>query len=329
MKNKEVKKATKKNSFYLTILSKFNSTTNLSDIRKDLKISKQNLNYYLRGLVKKGFLINKSNGEYELTKKGKNPTKYDSFLEKDFIRGHAFVWNINLIKKPDNWNNRISVLDKKDIHYKLVGAKKNTPRIKVLGRKVWLCNNHLRIFDIKNSSYYGKTAAESRKNAFVQLLKIVNASENKLGFLLKPFDWEFKKEHYALIKNDLAIEHNKKGIILRISDESGEWLLIDDSLGKGGELETIGKKAFETNIPMQKWWNNQKETNFKVTPEFILNVMNGIQKNQLIFDKNMKSHIKAIKTLDKELNRLGNLIGKTLNENKRLKSKNRSLGEFT
>ena len=314
-----VKKQLEKKNFYLPILSKFKITTNLSKIRTELNISKQNLNYYLRVLEQKGYLIQKSKGWYELTEKGKNPTKYDSFLDKDFIRGHAFIWNIKLVKKPDNWSKRLEIIKKKDIHYKLVGAKENTPRIKTLNRKVWLCNNHLRIFDIKDASYYGKTAAESRKNAFIELLKIVNTLENKLGFIFKPFIWEFKKEHYALIKNDLAIEHNKQGEILRIKDESGEWLLIDDSLGKGGELETIGKKAFETNIPLQKWWNNQKETNFKVTPEFILNRINELVEDRRYWAKHQISHVEAIQTLSKEVKRLSRVFKSTIKENKKYK----------
>ena len=323
---KEVKNQLEKKNFYLAILSKINSSTNLTDIRKELSLKKQNLNYYLSILCKKGFLINTSNGSYELTEKGKNPTKYDSFLDKDSVRGHAYVWTVKLVKKPANWSKRLELIKSKDIHYKLVGAKENTPRIKALNRKVWLCNDHLRIFDIKDASYYGRTAAESRKNAFIQLLKIVNALENKLGFMFKPFIWEFRKEHYALIKNDLAIEHNKQGEILRIKDESGEWLLIDDSLEKGGELETIGKKAFETNIPMQKWWNNQKETNFKVTPEFILNNFNKISQIQSIetskwgeYAKHIESHTKAIKELSKGIKQITRLIYKTSEQNKKYK----------
>lgn len=246
-----------------------------------------------------------------MNKKSKNSTKYGNLLVKDSIRGHAYIWTINLTKKPKNWDKRLDIIKKKNINYKLVGAKLNTPRIKVLGRKVWLCNDKLRIYDKKGNSYYGENAIEVRKYAFQELLLIVGALESKLGVSLKPLDFEWNKEHYSLIKNDLAIDQNRKGIIWRIKDEEGEWLLIDDSLGEGGELENIGKKAFQTNIPMQKWWNDNKEHNFKVTPSFVLKVMDGIQKNQLVFDANMTSHLevlenigKAIRDLQKEVKKL-------------------------
>ncbi len=332
MAQKEVKNSTRKNDFYIKVLSKIKITTNLTTISKDLGIKKQNLNYYLRGLKNSGLIINKSNGEYELTEKGKNPTKYDNFLPKDFIRGHAYIFEIKLPKEIKGWDKRIEILDKKNIHYILVGAKLNTPRIKVLGRKVWLCKNHIRIYDKKDESYYTECSVESRKQAFWTLYKIAGIIENKLNVTLKPFEFEFKREHYALIKNDLAIEHNQKGEILRISDESGEWLLIDDSLEKGGELETIGKKSLIVNRELQNWWNNQKETNFKVTPDFVLKVMNGIQENQLSLTKNMDyygknlvSHIEAIQTLSKEVKRLSRVFKQTIKENKKYKLGTQSL----
>ena len=292
------------NNFYLTILDRLRFKTNLQKVREELNISKQQMNYYLRQLKKRGLIQNKGYGWWELTNQSKRMTKYDNFLKKDMIRGHAYVWEVKLINKPENWDKRLEILKKKKINHKIVGAKNTTPRIKALGRKVWLCKDHLRIFDIEKSSYYGENAIEARKNSFLQLLRIVQVLENKLGFSLKPFNWEFRKEHYALIKNDFAIEQNNKGIIIRINDEYGEWLLVDDSLGMGGELENIGKKSFETNIPMKKWWNDNKKHNFKVTPEFILKGFNNLIqiqekgiKHQAEYSRDLVEHKGAIKRM--------------------------------
>lgn len=304
----------RKNNFYLTILDRLRFKTNLKKIREELDISKQQMNYYLRQLKKRGLIYNKGYGWWELTSKSKNTSKYDIFLKKDFIRGHAYIWEVKLTKIPKGWNKRLDILKKKKINHKLVGAKGTTPRIKVLGRKVWLCNNHLRIFDTKKSSYYGENAIEARKTSFLQLLRIVGALESKLGVFLRPFEWEFRKEHYALIKNDLAIHHNDKGVILRVADEGGEWLLVDDSLGMGGELENVGKKAFKTNIPMEKWWNDHKNHNFKVTPTFLIERMAEVTQNQMIFDANMTSHLEVLENIGKAINNLQNEI-KKLNGN--------------
>jgi len=292
----EVKNRLEKENFYFSIISNLKLSTNLTNIQKKLNISKQQLNYYLRSLVEKGLIIKKGRGWYEPVKQSKNSTKYGTKLVKDSIRGHAYVWMIKLPKEIEGWDKRIEILKQKKINFNLVGALKTTPRIKALGRKVWLCNDHLRIFDKPKQSYYGKTAKESKSLANMELLSIIRVLENKLGFIFKPCKYSIK-EHYALIKNDLAIDKNRKGIIMRISDEDGEWLLVDDSLEKGGELETVGKGAYKNNIPLQKWWIDHKNQNFKVTPSFILNTMNGIQQNQLVFDKNMSSHLEILKKL--------------------------------
>ncbi len=307
---------TKKNNFYLPILNELKARTNLSEIQKKLSISKQQLNYYIRQLKKFGLIMQKGRGYYEVVKGVKDQLMYDNLLSKDFIRGHGYVWTIKLPKEivmHYKWKNRINEL--KNTHYILVGNQKNIPRIKVLGRKVWLCNNHIRIFDKKGNSYYGKDAIEVRKYVFNEVSLIVDVLNNKLGVSMNTLDIEFNKEHYALIKNDLAIEHNKKGEQLHIKDKFGEWLLIDDSLGEGGELENIGKDAFKTNIPMQKWWNNNKETGFKVTPEFILNGFKnliGNQKNQSKeignFAVALNRHIPVYEGLANEVKELKQII---------------------
>jgi hypothetical protein len=125
-------------------------------------------------------------------------------------------------------------------------------------------------------------------------LLIVGALNNKLNLNLKPHNIYFQKEHYALIKNDLAIECNKKREKVHVSDEYGEWLLIDDSLGQGGELENIGKKAFQTNIPMQRWWNDNKKHNFKVTPTFLMESISGLIQTQQMNADNIVKHQKVL-----------------------------------
>jgi predicted transcriptional regulator len=282
---------TRKKNVYLSIINELKVNTNLGRIKKNLSISKQNLNNYLRRLCEEGYVFKKGRGWYELTEKSKQMTKYDKLIKKDFVRGHAYIWKVVLPKEIEGWERRIEILEKHKFKYKLVGAKENTPRLVILGRKVWLCNNHLRIFDKPKKSYYGETALEARKAAFNEISLIVGVLNNKLGINLKPQHIFFKKEHYALVKNDLAIYHNRRREFIHVSDEFGEWLLVDDSLAEGGELENIGKKAFETNIPLQNWWNIKKKYNFEVTDEFLLNRFNK-------FDERDKKFMEIIEKLE-------------------------------
>ena len=304
------KKTTGKKDFYLEVLLELQKDTNLTRIRNKLNLSKQSLNYYLTKLKGFGYLEQKGNGWYEITEKGKNNgknmTKYSSKKEADTIRGHAYIWEIELNVIPTNWKNRIKILENSGINFKLVGALKNTPRIKVLGRKIWLCNDHLRIFDIEKASYYGNDAKESKLNAKLEAFKIIRTLENKLNISLTENKLKFKKEHYAIIKNDLAKHHNKEGVIMRISDKEGEWLLIDDSLGFGGELETIGKKAYSTNLEVQNWWNDNKKHKFEVTPSFLLENINKLTETQLNTSDRMNELMLITKVLINEIDKLKN-----------------------
>ncbi len=306
------KNSTWKKNFYLAIFSELSHTTNLKKIRKKHGLSKQKLNYYLRQMKKQGLVINPSYGTWKPLKQSKNSTKYGFLLKKDNIRGHAYIINIISKKLPKNWNKRLKIIQEKGIHYKLVGAKQTTPRIKILGRKVWLCNNHIRIFDKKGESYYEINAIESRKQAFWTFYKIINILENKLGFNLRPFDFQWRKEHYALIKNDLAIQENNKGNIMRISDEEGEWLIIDDSLERGGELENVGKKALPENIKLSKWWNALKEDNFEFFPK---DIKKCIYNQELEIKRLSKQNIQLTQVLTQMNNNLVR-ITKKIGENR-------------
>ena len=322
------KKSTTKNNFHFKVFEELKIDTNLTRIKNKLKISKNNLNYYLRQLRDDDLITKKGRGWYEVKKKSENSTKYGRILLQDISRGHGFIWKVDLPKNIKSWNNRIEILKKNNVNYKLVGAMKDTPRIKALGRKVWLCNNHLRIFEMKGKSYYGDNAIEARKKACRELLDIVRVLENKLQINLgSPIDFDIGRDHYALIKNDLAKDCNKRGEILRIRDEGVEWLLVDDSLGAGGELETIGKKALVNNLMVQKWWNNMKDTKFKVTPDFVLNTMNGIQQNQLEYAENMVTHVAVLKKLGKAVDQLTTAV-KRQNVREKLNEEQKTLGSY-
>ena len=54
------------NNFYLTILDRLRFKTNLQKVREELNISKQQMNYYLRQLKKRGLIQNKGYGWWEL-----------------------------------------------------------------------------------------------------------------------------------------------------------------------------------------------------------------------------------------------------------------------
>ena len=113
---------------------------------------------------------------------------------------------------------------------------------------------------------------------------------------------------------------------MRIKDENGdEWLLIDDSLGEGGELETIGKKAYKTNPQLQKWWNEHKNTKFQVTPTFVLNGLNKLINHNMNQTKQMEEFAVALNRHIPVYEGMGKLFGELKDEIKNLKNEIGSL----
>lgn len=327
MIKKEVKKEVKK-SFLLNLLEAIKQGKNPSQIAKEKGVSKQKLNYYIKKLKEQGMIKKIGYGVWELTERSKKLSEVT--LEKE-VRGHAFMWKVK-IPKIRNWEKRIKILDNLSLNYKLIGAY-NTPRILFKDRKIWLGNKNLVIYE--PHSFIEINALESRRLAVYSLKMLLEALENRLKVSFKiNGNYEFKvaRQHYALMRNLLAIQCNKENEKIYVYDKGNLWFCIDNSYNLN-EAETLNKNALETNLGVQKYFNSHKATNFKVTPEYILNIMNGIQANQLIFDKNMKSHIQAINQLGLGMRELTKVIRETKLENlflrKKLDTKNqKKLSDF-
>jgi len=288
------KKDTSKIDFYFSILELFKSGKTTSEIAKSLKISKQKLYYHTKVLRDLGFLQKKSYLVWEVIRSKKIDLEHTLNWKAKKIRGHAFIWKVKLDRNY-NWKD---LLDKKNIPYKLVRGY--TPRIFINNKKVWLAKESLVIYETK--SFYGKNAIESRKYAVFELLSTLNDFSIKLNIRLGKIYFKPTREHYGMIKNELARQCNKNNekIIVR-DDLDGEWLWVDDSVGMLGELETGGKGFTKDraalNIDVQKWYNDHKKHNFKVTPSFLLESIHQVTENQQMFNQNFESHVKSIKQL--------------------------------
>ena len=317
MVQKEVKKIVKE-KFLLDILTSIKSGENPTSISKKLNIKKQNLNYYLRELKNKGLIQKIGYGVWEV----KESTKVTNE-----VRGHAFMWKVRIPRNLLNWNNRINILKDNGFNVKEIGIKK-IPRIIINDRKVWLGNKYIIIYEPE--SFFGETAKESRQLAVFQLKNILENLESKLKINLKEnnkYYFKVRRSHYSLIKNNLAIQCNKNKEKIYVYDVEGLWFCIDNSYNLD-EAETLNKNACNNNLGMQEYFNSLKRTNFKVTPEFILDNFNKIAQIQLKeankwgeYAKHIESHTKAIKELSKGIKRLTKLVYSTKQENYKLKNK--------
>ena len=184
------------------------------------------------------------------------------------------------------------------IPFKPLGIGGGGQRIIVKDRKVWLTNRSIIIYD--KASYFAEAALQAKTTALATHISIIKHIERLLhtSFLLGS-DYKFKvsRQHYALIYNALAKQYNESGEKLEIRTAKGAWFLIDNSYNMN-EAETVHPStAMSDNKKVQDFFNGVKET--AITPSFLLEMMHGIQSNQMAFAENMTSHIQAVRDLGK------------------------------
>jgi predicted transcriptional regulator len=290
------KNVTSNNDFYSAVLQALKSQgSNLKKIQEKTGLNKQKLNYYLRQLEKKGCIYKVSKGYYEV----KHLDLEHAFsLNQKECRGHAFIWTIKI---PKELQKTLKLrLEKRNIPYSLI--RRYTPRIMLNNRKVWIGKKTITIYE--SHSFYGRNAIESRKYAVFDLLEIIKSLELKLEINLKPYVFKPTREHYGLIKNDLAIQCNRNGEKIYIRDNlEGEWLWIDDSESLG-ELETGGTKALVRNVQLQKWWNKKKENNFEIDDDYIKENMKKLKDQVKILSEQNLSLSKVLEEMNVNIARL-------------------------
>lgn len=325
----------------LSIISYLKAGLNPAKIATKLSIPESTLQYHLSILKKQGIVCKVGYGTWELLKplesrekttagsthvghpqhppsrgssRGSSAVLTQSELTRftqDSVRAHAILTTWSTPRGMRNWNNhnRIKYLTTRNIPFKPLGIGGGGQRIIVKDRKTWLTDKSIIIYD--KASYFAEAALQAKNTALATHLSIIKHIERLLhtSFLVGS-DYKFKvsRQHYALIYNALAKQYNSTGEKLEVRTGKGLWLLIDDSYSMD-ELETVHPSTgMSDNLKVQEFFNGVKTT--AITPEFILQAMNGIQENQAAFAVNMVSHVDAIKKLGSGVEQMNSLIGK-------------------
>jgi hypothetical protein len=273
-----------------SIISKFKDGKKAKEVSKELRISNSNLSYYLGKLKKRGILKYKGFGIWVVQKS--LPTQSTNKEQKP-VRGHAFIWKIKF-EKHINWEEK---LKQSKIDYKLQSNGK-VFRIFFNGRKIWLKEKGMIIYEPFN--FWGSNSYESKGKAVYNLDRLIKNLFFKLKISEIPYKFTTSREHFALVKNELARQYNSSGEKLYVEDEGGVWMWIDFSHG----VDELENNNVDINKSVQDYWNDHKRHNFKVTPSFIMERINQVTENQMMFAQNLESHIEAIKTLSKVVKEL-------------------------
>jgi len=308
MISKEVQNQLGSSNLNLFVYNHLKAGLRPSKICKKFGLNKTTIQYYLSMLKQAGLIEKVGYGVWEIIKEFnekevQKTTKVTSrqlganlnLFKQDRVRGHAFQFKINL-PELRNWKNREKLFLKKDIKFEplLIGGINRGQKLEFKGRKIWLTDKSIIIYE--KSSYLADTSKESQERAIQDMLALMKSLEKHLQANFKTgryYKFKVSRQHYSLVKNALAQQYDKEGNKLQVYNEDGLWFLIDNSFNLH-EAETVHPKtSVDDNKKVQDYFNGVKKLE-NYTPQFVVNSMQGIQNNQIIFAENMKSHIKAI-----------------------------------
>lgn len=319
----EVNENKEKSKVYFIVFSKIKQGKSLKDICKDLTMSKQALNRYISKLKANGSIeklgygvwktnefIDKQVNKIEV---GKMKTlKKVYFSEKDKEkdnRGHAFRFKIK-IPKIDNWMNREKFMIKNNIQFQKIN-KGHTHRIIFRGCKTWINKESIIVYFPKGRSFFGESADESEKAAVLDMIEIMKGLDNlfKTSFKINKF-YQIRVfgKHHANIKNGLAKIYNDEGRKISISNEDGQWLLIDDSFGLD-EMETVGNKGKnnatkDMDQVIRPFFNSLKENPFTAYDfKNLFDVVNQIASRNFDASVNIEKITETLEDIKQELRR--------------------------
>jgi len=291
---------THKKTVLVQVLEEIKAGLSPAEISRKHSIPKTTISYHVAKLKKMGNIERVGYGTWRYIrplKRSPNLTtrQYDKGTKE--VRGHAFIWKIEFNKKP-NWEAIVSSYKNKKLTFQYMKHNKILRTI-FNNRKIWLGKNGLTIYE--PIDFMGYSSFEVKGMAVYEMDLLVKGLLKELGLPFRPYRFTTSREHYGLIKNELARQYNKNKEKMIIKAQNGStWLWIDDSKGLG-ELETNNP---DTSQQVRGFWNEHRKHNFQVGPDFILNVVD--KQNQNIqanadnlnnYAVHLKAHVQSVKDL--------------------------------
>lgn len=295
---------------------------NPAKISKQFSINKKTLQYHLSSLKQRGLIKKIGYGTYQILKnyeqkKSQKSTRVDmtpritskinsDLFKPDSVRAHAFQFTLSINPDLRNWNKREEILRSLGIKFKTLNTFGGAQSLTFKGRKVWLTRKSIIVYE--KASYMAENSIEARKYAVYDFLTFVRALERYLkadfgATQQERLKFKVSRQHYALIKNALAKQYDREGKQLYVSNERGQWFIIDNSFNLH-EAETIHPgTADQDNLKVQNFFNGIKKFD-GFTPEFVVTSIGKVTQNQEVFAENMKTHISAIQELAKGVKKL-------------------------
>lgn len=306
------KKSPYKQEFLLHLLFLLKKGLTASQIAIKLNKSKQLISYHMAKLKRNGIIKYLGSGVWVVKETPyKDGTQHLSKIltSPKEIRGHGFVFRLMIPKHIKKWERRVEYLKREKINYRLQGIKANTPRVIIDKHKIWLGNKNLTVFFPKGKSYYSTQAKTSKNSAIFDFLNLVGKIERALKISLKTngkYFFGVSKQHYALIKNELANIYNNPRRNLEIYDGGKLWFLIDNSFNLD-EAETVDPVVADLDMDnaIKPFFNSLRKNPFtaediKIIREEQIEVINRLKE----ISSNMINTTIALEQIQSNVNRI-------------------------
>ena len=307
------------------ILNLIKSGMNPSAISKKYNIPKQTLDYSVGKLKKLGCIEKVGYGTWNFIKDLKEVPKSQNLTTRHYdksnqkirtskkkeIRGHAFIWKIEFVE-PYDWNKIIRNYKRKKLTFQLLKHNKVWRTI-FQNRKIWLGIKGMTIYEPLD--FFGRSSFEVKGRAVFEMDLLIKNFLRELNLKFRPYRFSTSREHYGIIKNELARQYNDRKQKMQIRSEDGTlWMWIDDSKSLG-ELENAKPNISRQ---VQNFWNNHKKHDFRVDADFVIKGFNQAEKklkktteligenarligenakNQAYHAENLRAHVQSIKDL--------------------------------
>jgi len=321
--NKVAKK--RNNSSMLTIFNLLKSGKSPKDIALILNIAQPTVSYHLRRLRALGSIRKLGYGtwetlkyvqkEHRLIKVGDPlPLGKKSLCSFGSIRGHGFKFRVK-IPKLHNWSNREVFLKKNKISFELIN-RGYTYRVMYKNCKVWLNTSSIVIYFPPALSFFGDSAKDTEGLAFFEIVEVMKGLDSLFNTSFKinsKYQIKIFGKHQADVGNGLAKIYNRNKSTIKVYNDEGLWLLIDDSF-KLDELETVGASANndatkDMDNVIKPFFNSLKEAPF-TAHDFsnLVKLATWHSENEKMYIKNIKSHLSAIQELRDSMKDIKDLV---------------------
>lgn len=285
------------------VLKSLQNGLSISEISKYRKTSRQAVYKVLKTLDKRGMILKVKNGVYELTQSGiEGLHSFVAFRYK--LRQHNINFKIAILSSPKNWDKQRHKLTQLPYFNKKIVLKNNEQELFNFG-KVQVRTTTKSII-VKIPTIYTKTPEEAIVQSFGCLYEIIPKIEKLFSIsLIKDYKANITviSQEYASLNDALAKVYRKEGNQLLVTDEEGKIWMITDFSFSNDETEFISSErsvddttAIMPNLNLLR--NNPNLLkNHEEKIGTCIDMITQVTENQLMFNKNFESHVKAVQDL--------------------------------